>query len=164
MSLVWLIGMPGSGKSTVGRTVADRLGAEFVDVDGEVERRAGKQVHAIFESDGEAAFRSLEADVIRGLASRDGVVVACGGGAVLDPETRERMRSSGTVVLLEAPIEALAARLGAASETRPLVRAPGDLERLASERVAFYRAAAHVTVDAAAGPAEIAAQIAEALS
>lgn len=162
MALVWIIGMPGSGKTTVGKVLADRLGTGFHDVDEVIEGRMGKDVGAIFDDEGEAVFRSIESAAIRDLADGDGVV-ACGGGAVLDPENRERMRSSGTVFLLEVPVDALAARAHADLGERPLLRGPGDLGRLEAERAPSYRAAAHFAIDADAAPAEIADRIVEAL-
>lgn len=158
---VWLVGMPGSGKSTVGRAVAARLGARFEDTDRAVERRAGRRVAEIFEAEGEAAFRRLESEVLADLAREDGLVVSCGGGAVLDPANREVMRRSGTVVFLEVQAEALAARLEAA-EARPVLagRDPVDLW---AERAPAYRAAAHHAVDASGAAEEVAARVVEAL-
>jgi shikimate kinase len=154
---VWLVGMPGSGKSTVGRAVAARLGARFEDADSEIERRAGRSVAEIFGSEGEEAFRRLESEVLADLAEDDGLVVSCGGGVVLDPTNREVMRGSGTVVLLEVPAEALAARLEG-SGPRPVLagRDPGDLW---AERAPTYRAAAHHVVDASGSAEEVADRV-----
>lgn len=158
---VWLVGMPGSGKSTVGRAVAARLGARFEDTDRVLERRAGRTAAEIFADEGEAWFRRLESEVVVELAAEDGLVVSCGGGAVLDPANRRAMRRSGIVVLLEVPVEALAARLER-SGPRPVL-AGRDPATLWSERVGAYRAAAHRTVDGS-GPAEdVAARVLEAL-
>lgn len=161
--IVWLVGMPGSGKSTVGRRVARRLGARFVDADREIERRAGMEVEAIFASGGEREFRRLEAEVVADLARRDGLVVACGGGAVLAEANREAMRRSGAVVLLEAPLEVLAERIGR-SGGRPLLARGGDLAAMAEARAEAYRAAADHTVDATGPPAETARRVVEAVS
>ena len=81
--IVYLVGMPGSGKSTVGREVAGRLGVPFVDLDGEIERRHGSTVAEIFSSEGETAFRALEARALVEVSRHDPSVVACGGGVVL---------------------------------------------------------------------------------
>lgn len=159
---VWLVGMPGSGKSTVGRAVAARLGARFVDADLEVERRAGRSTAEIFQDDGEAAFRSLETEVLSLLANQDGLVVSCGGGAVLDPENRAVMRRSGTVVLLEVPAEVLTARLEG-GEPRPVLADRDPLD-LWAERAPAYRAAAHHAVDASGGTEDVAARIVEAVA
>jgi shikimate kinase len=156
---VWLVGMPGSGKSTVGRAVGARVGARFVDADVEVERRAGRPIGEIFEDDGEPAFRRLETEVLSALATEDDLVVSCGGGAVLDPSNRAAMRRSGTVVLLEVPSEVLAARLEG-GEPRPVLadRGPAGLW---AERAPAYRAAAHHAVDASGSTEDVAARIVE---
>lgn len=158
---VWLVGMPGSGKSTVGRAVASRLGARFEDTDLAVERRTGRAVGDIFGTRGEAFFRRVESEVVAELAAEDGLVVSCGGGAVLDPANRRAMRRSGTVVLLEVPAEALAARL-ADDEARPVL-AGRDPVALWSERAEAYRAAAHRTVDGSGSADEVAARVVGAL-
>ena len=98
--IVYLVGMPGSGKSTVGRELAGRLGVPFVDLDGEIERRAGRTVPEIFASDGESGFRALEAQELLRASSRDPSVVACGGGVVLEPANRIALRNTGTCVFL----------------------------------------------------------------
>lgn len=158
---VWLVGMPGSGKSTVGRAVAARLGARFQDADREIERRAGRSVAEIFGSEGEEAFRRLESAVLAELAGEDGLVVSCGGGAVLDATNREVMRRSGTVVLLEVPSQALAPRLESA-EPRPVL-AGRDPEELWAERAPAYRAAAHHAVDGSGAAEEVAGRVLEVL-
>lgn len=158
---VWLVGMPGSGKSTVGRIVASRLGARFRDTDLAMERRAGRPAAELFEALGEAFFRRLESEVVEGLAREDGLVVSCGGGAVLDPANRRVIRRTGTVVLLEVPAEVLRTRLGDA-EARPVL-VGRDPAALWSERARAYRAAAHRTVDATGPAEEVAARVVEAL-
>ncbi len=97
---VILVGPMGSGKSAVGRMLAGRLGLELVDSDTEIELRTGVDIPYIFEREGEAGFRVREAEVLDEITRREGVLVATGGGAVLDPRTRERLRSRGCVVYL----------------------------------------------------------------
>ncbi len=161
--LVWLVGMPGSGKSTVGEALARSLGCAFADVDREVEGSAGMTVEEVFAAEGEDGFRDRESTAIARLAGSEGAaVVACGGGAILDPANRDAMRASGTVVLLEAPLETLAARTGA-DGGRPLLREAGDLHRLLQGRSRAYREAAHAVVDADAEPDEVARRVEEAL-
>jgi shikimate kinase len=110
---IWLVGMMGSGKSTVGATLADRLGWVAVDTDAVVERRAGKRVATLWRDQGEAAFRALEVGAIaEASASPDPAVISVGGGAVLDPASRARMRGSGSVVWLRAEVSTLVARIG----------------------------------------------------
>lgn len=145
MATLWLIGMMGSGKSTVGPLVAERLGLGFVDLDAEIEG-GGVTIEQLFERSGEEAFRDLEEAAIARVAGRD-VVAASGGGAVLRPANVAKMRESGTVVWLDAGPDTLAARIGA-GEGRPLLA--GDVvervHRLVASRAAAYRAAAHVRV------------------
>src|SRR3954447_21902345 len=97
---LFLIGYRGSGKSTVGRLLAERLGWAFVDADEELEIRAGRSIADIFTTDGEPAFRALESAVLRELASRDRHVIACGGGVVLRDDHRRLLRTGGHCVWL----------------------------------------------------------------
>ncbi|MGB2982336.1 MAG: 3-dehydroquinate synthase [Candidatus Bipolaricaulia bacterium] len=114
-------GFMGVGKSKVGASVADRLGRPFVDMDREIESRVCKSIADIFAQDGEDAFRNLEAEVCREVSDRDGVVIATGGGTFVDPENRDRLLQSGTVVCLTCEPEELARRLSK-TEARPLLR------------------------------------------
>jgi shikimate kinase len=145
--IVYLVGMPGSGKSTVGPELADRLGVPFVELDAEIERAAGKTVREIFGDEGEARFRELEAAALIEAATRDPSVVSCGGGVVLEPANRVTLRATGEVVFLSVPLEVLAERVRPAAE-RPLIREEGDLERLFREREPLYREFAGHVVDA----------------
>lgn len=149
---IFLVGISGSGKSTVGRRVAELLGWEFFDTDRAVEERTGRRVAAIFAEDGEAAFRALEADAMAEAARRERVVVATGGGALLTPEGRRAARS-GFTVWLSVPPEEAAARLLAdpEAEARPLLA--GDpvarLRELLSRRRPLYAAADAVVATSA---------------
>lgn len=154
MSHLVLVGLMGTGKTSVGRACAQRLDRPFVDVDEQIETVAGRPVAEIFATDGEAAFRVLEHDALADVcASPAPLVVACGGGAMGDAANRRRVRAAGVVVWLTADPETLAARVGQGADRaqRPLLA--GDdppvatLERLASLRAPAYEAAAHVTVD-----------------
>jgi shikimate kinase len=161
MATLWLIGMMGSGKSTVGSIVARRLGLEFVDLDTEIEE-GGVTIPQIFAASGEDAFRDLEEAAIARVAGSD-VVVASGGGAVVRPGNVTRMRETGTVVWLDAGPDTLAARVGA-GEGRPLLA--GDaverLRLLAVTRAAAYRAAAHARVATdGVDPEQVAARVIE---
>jgi shikimate kinase len=160
--IVYLVGMPGSGKSTVGRELAGRLGVPFVDLDGEIERREGRSVPEIFASDGEAGFRALEAQELLRASSRDPSVVACGGGVVLEPANRITLRNTGTCVFLAVALDALRARVQPAVD-RPLIRQEGDLERLLDDREPLYREFAAHVVDASGEPGEVADAIVEEL-
>jgi shikimate kinase len=156
--IVYLVGMPGSGKSTVGPVLAERLGVPFVELDAEIERAAGRTVSEIFEHDGEARFRELEAAALTDAAARDPSVVSCGGGVVLEPANRVTLRATGVVVFLSVPLEVLAQRV-APAEDRPLIRHQGDLERLLAERERLYREFAAHVVDGSAPPEDVAEAI-----
>jgi shikimate kinase len=144
-----LVGLMGAGKTTVGERCGAVLDRPFVDTDQLVEATAHLTVAEIFEQLGEAHFRALErqavADVV---ASPAPLVVACGGGAVVDPASRAVLRDAGVVVWLQAPPAVLQARVGTGG-TRPLLRegAAPALERLAAQRAAMYDDVAHVIVD-----------------
>jgi shikimate kinase len=156
--IVYLVGMPGSGKSTVGPELAARLGVPFVELDSEIERAAGATVREIFEREGEPGFRELEAAALGRAAARDPSVVSCGGGVVLEPANRVTLRATGEVVFLSVPLELLRARVRPAAD-RPLIRAEGDLERLYREREALYREFAAHVVDSSGPPEEVAVAI-----
>jgi shikimate kinase len=144
-----LVGLMGAGKTTVGRRCAERLGRPFVDTDDVVVAHAGMKVDEIFRNAGEPQFRELERAAVADVAaSPEPLVIACGGGVVLDPENRRALRASGFVVWLRASTATLAARVGDGS-TRPLLAgdAPGALDRLARLREPAYEAAAHCEVD-----------------
>lgn len=137
---VWLVGLSGAGKSAVGPRLARRLGWEFVDLDDEVVRRAGRPVPDIFRRVGEEGFRRLEAEATAGLAGRRGVVVATGGGWMARRDI-ERAWPGSIRVWLEVRPETAAARLSAGPGTRPLVSGedPGaSLARMLRDRRAAY--------------------------
>jgi shikimate kinase len=149
MGHVWLIGMMGSGKSTVGRLVADRVGRPFYDTDELIEQTGDASIPEIFAGEGESGFRERERWIVEDVASLPAGIVATGGGIILDPANVAAMRKSGTIILLAVDVETLTRRLGY-SDDRPLLAA-GKGERLraiASERTERYRSSADVIVDA----------------
>lgn len=160
--IVYLVGMPGSGKSTVGRELAGRYGVPFVDLDVEIEREAAMPVTEIFAERGEAEFRALEAQALLKASVQDPSVVACGGGVVLEPANRIALRSSGICVYLDVPLVQLEARVQPAAD-RPLIREPGDLARLLEAREPLYREFAAHVVDGSGSPGEVADAIVEEL-
>ncbi len=157
---VWLVGMMGAGKSTVGRALAGLAGWPVVDTDRLVEQRCGRTVSEVFAEMGEPAFRRLEAGTVAELAAGDSpLVVSVGGGAVMAEANRTVMRASGTVVWLRAAPEVLVRRLGRA-ESRPLLAgaqgregAQARVASLVAEREPLYRQAAHLVVDVGYGSA-----------
>lgn len=145
MPTLWLVGMMGAGKTTVGRLVAERLGRPFVDLDDEVAAQAGRSLPEIFAAEGESGFRVRETRALQEVAGRE-VVAACGGGVVIAPENVARLRSSGLVLWLDAGPAELVRRVGTGAG-RPLLERPGDLDRLAAERAGLYAGAAHHRID-----------------
>ncbi|HEX4943195.1 MAG TPA: shikimate kinase [Usitatibacteraceae bacterium] len=163
---VFLVGMMGSGKSTVGRALARRLGREFVDCDREIVERTGVPIATIFEIEGEDGFRRREAAMLAELADRSGTVVATGGGAVLDAGNRRLMREHGIVVYLHTPLDHLHERTRR-DVARPLL-ATGDrratLTELLVARDPLYREVAHIVVESGTPSAgSLAGRIAELL-
>ncbi len=145
---IFLVGFMGSGKTAVGRRVAERLGIAFVDLDEEIERASGRTIRALFEESGEAAFRAREAEYLAGTASLPRAVVATGGGCFClrgqplgDRAARDRRSPC------EAPLAAVQARLSGKTD-RPLFQSPEQLARLYAERAPFYRmASAQVDIE-----------------
>ena len=120
MGHIWLIGMMGSGKTSVSRVLAERLEVPFYDSDATVEANAGMTIAEIFDRFGESHFRELEATAVQVIASQDDGVVSAGGGVVLDSLNTATMRESGQTVLLDVDADTLVSRIGATSD-RPLV-------------------------------------------
>jgi shikimate kinase len=146
---VLLIGMMGTGKTSMGRRLADRLAAPFVDSDVELVKQAGMTVTEYFAQFGEPAFRELESTVIAEICARTNRhVIAFGGGAVMSPTNREVIRTAGTVVWLRATPETIIHRVGDA-RTRPLLREDpeGLVRKYDAVRRPIYAETAHVTVD-----------------
>jgi len=163
-----LIGYRATGKTTLARLIAERLGWDWIDADVEIERRAGKAIAAIFAEDGEPAFRDLEAEVIADLCRRRQLVLAAGGGAPMRPESRRAMRDAGTVVWLKASPETILARMTGDRTTasrRPDLTDKGGLAEiveLLSRREPIYRQTAHLEMETEGRPPEqIAAEIIE---
>ena len=146
---IFLVGPMGSGKSAVGRRLAARLGLEFVDSDEEIESRTGVDISYIFEREGESGFRQRERDVLDELTRRQGVLIATGGGAVLDADSRERLKVRGCVIYLRTSVGQQLARTRRGDQ-RPLLNNAdprGTLERLMQQRAPLYEESADLTVD-----------------
>lgn len=145
---LFLIGPMGAGKSAVGRQLARLLHLDFVDSDEEIERRTGVDIAFIFEKEGETGFRRREAKVIDELSQRQGVVLATGGGAVIDADSRSRLGARGYVVYLETGVDQQVSRTRKGRE-RPLLEGADPrqvLEELMSVRDPLYREIADLTV------------------
>jgi len=148
-----LVGMMGAGKTTIGRRLARRLAMPFVDADDEIEVAAGCSIDEIFEIHGEAAFRDGERRVIARLLQQPAIVLATGGGAFLDPETRLRIRQTAVSVWLRSDIATLVRRVKR-RRNRPLLKSADPeavVERLVAERYPVY-AQADIVVDSTDGP------------
>lgn len=163
--VISLIGYRGSGKTAVARPLAAALGWEWIDADARVEERAGKTIRQIFSDDGEPAFRALERQVLAELLQRDKVVIATGGGAILNPQSRIELPAAGPVIWLQATPQVLAARIAADASTadrRPALAGGGadEVSRLLALREPWYRECASFRVETDhASISEIVAQI-----
>ena len=147
--LISLVGMPGGGKSTVGRHLARNLKRRFVDADVEIEHRIGCPIRVYFEREGEARFRDIEQEVLADLVSRGDAVVATGGGAVLRDANRRALRAGSTVVYLRSAPEELFRRLRHDTH-RPLLQVADPMRKLRdmyAERDPLYRSTAHFVIE-----------------
>ncbi len=161
-----LIGLRGSGKSTVGRELARLLGGECVDTDELIAREAGRSITTIFDEEGESGFRAREARVIRRNASAPPAVISVGGGAVLDQRNVEALKAVATIVWLTAPVDVLRSRIETDPSTvasRPGLTGAGigdEIKHLAAERESFHQNVADVIIDTSnATPEQIAREI-----
>lgn len=147
--LISMVGMPGGGKSTVGRHLARNLHLRFFDADVEIERRIGCPIRVFFEREGEARFRDIEQDVVSDLVSRGDAVLATGGGTVLRETNRRALRKGTTVVYLRSTPEELFRRLRHDTH-RPLLQVADPMRKLRdlhAERDPLYRATAHFVIE-----------------
>ncbi len=159
-SNIYLIGMMGSGKSATGRVLAAMREAAFVDLDSEIERIEGRPIAAIFAQSGEPYFRDVESAVLQEFSGKTGRVFATGGGIILRPANVDRMKGTGTVVLLKASAKTLWQRLQY-SKDRPLLNKPdplGTLTQIFNDREALYERACHIAVPTDGKSAEDVAQ------
>jgi shikimate kinase len=146
---IYLVGLMGAGKTSVGRFLAKRLGKTFYDCDHEIEKRTGVKIPVIFDIEGEQGFRARESAVLRELTALDDIVLATGGGAVVNAENRRQLAANGTVVYLRASPTDLWQRTRN-DRNRPLLQTAdphAKLEQLFAERDPLYREIAAVIVD-----------------
>ena len=154
MENIVLIGMPSSGKTTVGRLLAQRTGKEFVDTDALVEQAVGMPVPPYFAAKGESAFREREKEAVASAAASGGKVIATGGGAILRPENLRALRRTGRLVFLDRSPDKLTA-----TADRPLSADPEALRRRYEERYDIYCAAADLRVNGDGSPEDTAERI-----
>lgn len=154
MPVITLIGYRGSGKSSVAAPLAERLGFTWMDADDEIERVAGKSITDIFAAEGEVHFRQIEREVMQSLLGRDKLIIAAGGGAILNTETRNEMREAGPVIWLNASVSALEQRISSDATTasrRPALTSSAsqreEIQNLLDQREPLYREAATITVE-----------------
>ena len=146
---IYLVGLMGAGKTSVGRFLAKRLGKTFYDCDHEIEKRTGVKIPVIFDIEGEQGFRARESAVLKELTTLDGIVLATGGGAVIDAENRRHLAAHGTVVYLRASPADLWQRTRN-DRNRPLLQTAdphAKLVELFAQRDPLYREIAAVIVD-----------------
>ncbi len=129
LSNIFLVGLMGAGKTTVGRALAKRLNKRFVDSDHEIEARTGASIPWIFEIEGEESFRQREAEVIRDLTAQPGIVLATGGGAILRAQNREYLKTRGTVIYLRAGVNSILQRTSH-DRNRPLLQTADPRKRI----------------------------------
>jgi len=143
--------MPGSGKSTYGQIIAEKLNRPFIDTDTEIIKAAGMSVPEIFATEGEAGFRKRETEIIAKFGKESGLVIATGGGCVTREENYPHLHQNGTIIFTERPTSELA------TEGRPLSQ--GDLTAMYEKRLPQYRRFANITIKVNEPPATIAEKI-----
>ncbi len=146
---IFLIGLMGAGKTTIGRALAKKLDKRFIDSDHEIEARTGASIPLIFEIEGEVSFRQRESEVIRDLTAQSDIVLATGGGAILRPENRECLKTRGTVIYLRASVNSILQRTSH-DKNRPLLQTADPrqrIEQLAREREPYYLELADFVVE-----------------
>jgi shikimate kinase len=143
-----LIGFMGTGKSAVGKSLAQKLGKELIELDAVIAARVGKTIPEIFRQDGEARFRELEIDAVRGVSTKKNVVIDCGGGVVLNSINIDRLRKESIIVCLMASLPVILKRTP--GDARPLLPAKGrtqHIKNILAYRRPLYRRAADITVN-----------------
>jgi len=147
---VALIGFMGTGKTVVGEALAKKLNKEFVELDSLIERKAGKSITEIFQQNGEIAFRALEIEVTKEVAKGKNLVIACGGGLVLNKINIDRLRNESIIVYLTASPRIILKRILNNGEERPLLKTPNkalEIQELLKFRKPFYERAADIKVN-----------------
>ncbi len=160
-----LCGFMGCGKSTIGNLLSRKMGMSFLDLDSYIEKKEGKTIAQIFEDSGEAYFRQRERETSIELSTKNGLIIAAGGGTLTFPENVAVFRQSSRIVLLHLPVELISQRLKN-DTSRPLLNTPDKeavIRRLYQQRLPLYRSAADIIVDASLSPLQICKNIMAAL-
>ena len=137
-----LTGFMGTGKTTLGRLLAEKIGYEFIDTDALIEKQIGQTIVDLFQTEGEAAFRKLESELVEDLAQKEGLVIATGGGLVLDPKNVARLGKTGQIICLTASPEEILARVTKQQDVRPLLQEnnpQAKIIQLLQQRDSVYR-------------------------
>lgn len=145
-----LIGFMGTGKTAVGKTLADRLGKEFIETDALIEKKAGKSIPEIFSRDGEIAFRELEIEIIKRIAMKDNAVIACGGGIVLNKINVDRLAKKCIIINLKASPSVIVKRTSGDKDNRPLLAVTdclAQIKELQDYRRPYYQRAADFEIN-----------------
>jgi shikimate kinase len=145
-----LIGFMGTGKTVVGRLLAERLGKEFLELDALIEQKAGKTIPEIFQQEGEVAFRELEIEAAKEASQKKNVVIACGGGVVLNKINIDRLKKDCLIVYLTASPRVILERTASDENERPLLKSDNRalvVKELLRFRKPFYERAADITID-----------------
>lgn len=164
MKNIYLIGFMGTGKSTVGRMLAEDMGAQFVDTDAIVEEKTGKKISDIFEEASEEEFRRLETEVLREITEKDGLIVSTGGGIVVTRGNMDMMKQTGLVITLIADIQTIMDRCRKDGSNRPLLEVDDpfeEIKKLLFDRASFYINAHHIVETSDITPREATDRIKE---
>lgn len=137
---IFLVGFMGCGKSAIGAALAERLGLPFTDLDNQIESVAGRSIHELIKTDGEAKFRAIESEVLKSVVSSP-AVIATGGGVILSSANRELMDVQGTTIWLNTPFDVCWERIAGSQVTRPLAPDRETAWRRYQDRLSFYREA-----------------------
>ncbi|MCF6266815.1 MAG: shikimate kinase [Desulfuromusa sp.] len=136
-----LTGFMGTGKTTLGRLLAERIDYEFIDTDAQIEEQTGKTIAELFQTEGETAFRKLESELVEELAQQEGLVIATGGGLVLNPKNATLLSKTGQIICLTASPEEILARVSRQQDVRPLLQEKdpqAKIIELLQQRAAIY--------------------------
>lgn len=158
---IYLVGFMGTGKTTVGKILAEKLGREFVEMDEEIEKEEGKKIVDIFRQNGESYFRKIEKEVLKRIASCFNLVVSCGGGVIVDKENLKILKETGVVICLKAKPSIIYERTKKTKE-RPLLNVPDPLKKikeLLAKRAPFYAKADYFVDTSTLTPEEVSEEI-----